>query len=495
VSHPTRTRGAADRDTVAALALLEQLQPAIAQRNRPKQNEIVERLIALRAPMGGQWQALANLVLQNGEVRLAREAIDLFVEARGADPRAQYLKAALLERSGALAEAYALMCSLPTDVPDAAANAYSRGTAALFLGEIDEARGQLERATRLQPQSGSAWLSLAMSADLASDAALADRILAAGRHIENAIPAQRAAYAFAEGKVHAERGEHELAFAAFSQGGRDMKSLVPYDREADRRRVEESVHGYSAEAIAAIARQQREPTDRSIFVTGSPRSGTTLVEQILTSHSAVGDGAEISRLPLLAHEIGGNSWAAISSYAGAKGIAKPASFWRHLMDERFPTPGRVVDKSLDTTRFIGLPAALLPDAPLIWLTRNPLDRAWSCFRTFFVTSMPWSYDLEDIAFFFRLEDQLLQRWQDLLGDRLLVVPYESLVAEPEHWIRRILSHSDLAEEPQVFAPHESQRSVTTASVMQVRRPINRRAVGAAEPYRRFLEPFIDAYCR
>ena len=494
MSHPPRTGDAADRDRAAALALLGQLRPAIEQRNRAKQNEIVARLMAIRAPMGDQWQALANLVLQNGEIGLARQAIDLFVEARGADPLAQYQKAALLEQSGALAEAYALMCALPPEVPDPAANAYSRGTAALFLGEIEEARAQLERATRLQPQSGSAWLSLAMSADLASDAALTDRLFAAGRHMENAMPAQRAAYAFAVGKAHAERGEHELAFAAFSRGGREMKSLVPYDREADRSRAEESLRGCSAEDIAAIARQQREATGRTIFVTGSPRSGTTLLEQILTSHSAVGDGGEISRLPLLANEIGGNSCPAISRYVGSQGAAEAANLWHHWMDERFPAHGRVVDKSLNTTRFIGLPAALLPDAPLIWLTRNPLDRAWSCFRTFFVTSMPWSYDLEDIAFFFRLEDLLLQRWQDILGDRLLVVPYESLVVEPEHWIRRILSHSNLAEEPQVFSPHQTERSVTTASVMQVRRPINRRAVGSAEPYRRLLEPFIDAYC-
>jgi hypothetical protein len=161
--------------------------------------------------------------------------------------------------------------------------------------------------------------------------------------------------------------------------------------------------------------------------------------------------------------------------------------------ERFRTPGRVVDKSLDSSRFLGLAAALLPEAPLVWLTRDPLDRAWSCFRTYFVAGLPWSFDLADMAFHFRLEDALLRRWQEILGDRLLVVPMEALTSEPEPWIRRLLAHCRLAEEPQVFAPHERGGTVTTSSVMQVRRPINRDAIGSAKPYRQFLEPFIEAY--
>ena len=110
-------------------------------------------------------------------------------------------------------------------------------------------------------------------------------------------------------------------------------------------------------------------------------------------------------------------------------------------------------------------------------------------------SLPWTYDLEDIAFHFRLEDELLARWQDILGDRLLVLPYEALVEQPDLWIRRLLAHCGLAEEPQVFAPHKNPRAVGTSSVMQVRRPINRAGIGVAEPYRAFLQPFIDAYYR
>ena len=158
------------------------------------------------------------------------------------------------------------------------------------------------------------------------------------------------------------------------------------------------------------------------------------------------------------------------------------------------TPGRIIDKTTSSTRYLGLAAALLPDAPLIWMTRDPLDRAWSCYRTNFAgTAMPWSYDLQDIAAHFRIEDQLLAQWKKILGNRLLVVPYEELVTDPDAWIRRVLAHCGLGEESLVFSPHENQRPVATASMVQVRRPINRDAIGAGEPYRKFMQPFLDAY--
>ena len=493
MAQPPKQPRQSDRDLSAALALVEQLRPALMRGDRVMQNHIVERLVELRAPMGDQWQALANLVLSNGELSLADKAMDMFVEARRGEPTAQYQKAALLEQSGKLREAYELMCALPGSLPNPAANAFSRGTAALFLGEVAEARRQLERAVRLQPQSGAAWLSLAMSLDFAKQSEWADRVIAAERGMAGAPPAQQAPYYYAKGKAHAETGDFALAFAAFSRGGREMRSISPYERDADRRDAEETMRGYSAEGLDAIARRQRVPTSRSIFVTGLPRSGTTLIEQILTSHSTVSDGGEINRLPLLAREIKGHTFATLRHYAEGHDIAGAAHLWHHWLDERFPGSARIVDKTLNTTRLVGLPAALLPEAPLIWLTRDPLDRAWSCFRTFFTVSMPWSYDLEDIAFHFRVEDELLRRWREILGERLLVVPYEALIATPELWVRRILSHCGLDEEPAVFASHETDRTVTTASVMQVRRPLNREGIRSAEPYREFLQPFIDAY--
>ena len=482
-----------DRERVVTLGLLRELKPALERGDRARVVGILRELVAQRAPMGEQWQQIAQIAADNGELGLSRQAIDLFEEAAGADPVAKYRKFAFLGQIGAFEEAYALLETLPEDVPDPAVNAYSRGATAVFLNRRDEARRRLERAIELRPALGQAWLPLSTLVNFADEPDMAEKIVAAGRDMKSAPPAVQAIYRYALGKAYADLGEHALAFEAFASGAGNMKAAVSYSREGDRVGAAEAVHGFSPDAIAAIASRQTEPTDRTIFVHGLPRSGTTLVEQILTSHSAVVDGGEINRLRMLSREIGGPSYPALHRYVSAQGTAPAAKLWHHWLQERFPAPGRIVDKSLDSSRFLGLAATLLPDAPLIWVTRDPLDRAWSCFRTHFLAALHWSYDLEDIAFHFRLEDELLSRWQKILGDRLLVVPYESLVAKPAEWIRRILAHCGLSEEPQVFAPHENERTVTTSSVMQVRRPINRKAIGSAEPYARFLEPFVEAY--
>jgi tetratricopeptide (TPR) repeat protein len=485
--------GDPDRETAEALRLVEAFQSALQRDDRAAIVDTARQLVGLRAPLAGQWLPLARIAAVNGEVSLAREAFELYANGLAGDGGALFRKVDLLAQFGAWDEALELLRALPPGVANPVAYAYARGSAALYLGETDEARHFLEEATRLNPQAGSPWLSLAMVADFAREPELAERLIAGEEAMARAAPGEHGSYCYALGKAHADRGEHARAFAAYARGARLMKSVLPYSREHDRATAADSLNGYDAGRIAAIALRQDEPTGRGIFVLGLPRSGTTLVEQILTSHSAVSDGAEIYRLGLLVKDIGGRSHDALRKFVDDAGAPSAARLWRHWLDERFPTPGRVVDKTLDTSRLLGIAAALLPEAPLVWLTRDPLDCAWSCFRTRFAGEAAWSYDLGDIAFHFRLEDELLARWREILGERLLVVPYEDLVTEPEPWTRRILAHCDLPEEPQVFAPHENARAVTTASAMQVRRPINRAGIGSAEPYRALLEPFIEGY--
>lgn len=474
-------------------ALGGELQTAVEQDDRPRTNDIIRKLVRLRAPIGSLWQRIGQIAADNGELTLAREVMDLFAEGAENKAVALYQKAGLLADAGMWKDAHDLMNTLPEAVPDRASNAYSRGTSALYVGDTEQARRLLERAIMLRPESGSAWLSLATLVDFALEPQLAERMMNAQMVVEGGTPSDRAIYCFALGKAFADQGEHRLAFEAFADGARQMRLLVPYSRERDVIGAREAVNGYTVPRISELARQQHDRTDRTIFVVGLPRSGTTLIEQILTSHSAVSDGGEINRLGLLVKDIAGVSYEAVSRYVDAQGMSAIAQLWNHWLDERFPQEGRIVDKTNNSSRMLGLAASLLPDAPLVWVQRDPLDCAWSCFRTCFMQRLPWSYDLEDIAFHFRLEDGLMARWKEILGERLLVVPYEGLVSDPVVWISSILKHCGLSEEAQVFTPHENRRTVTTSSVMQVRRPINRAGIGGAEPYREFLAPFIDAY--
>jgi tetratricopeptide (TPR) repeat protein len=488
-----RPSTATQRDSVADLRLVDEFQRAYRRRDRAEIAGCLEQMVARRVPMGEQWGQLSMIAFDLGEVTCARQAIDLLVESFGGTPASRFAKVGFLAHIGAFDEALALLRTLPADQPDPFSYALCRGASALSAGESEEARHWLGQAVRLRPQSGSAWHSISQLVGFAQEPELAEQLLAAEREMREASAIERSLYHYALGKAHADLGEHGRAFAAIAEAAAETKALYPFDRALARRRADEALEGYDAAALAALGRDASEPTSRAIFVMGLPRSGTTLVEQVLASHSQVAGGGEINLLRLLEHEVGGLSRPALDGYLRRPGAPSLPVLWDHLLEERFPGPGRVVDKTTNNSLRLGIAASVLPEAPLVWLRRDPLDCAWSCLRTRFMGGVAWSNDLEDIAFNFRLEDRLFEHWHSVLGERLLVVPFAALVTEPEPWIRRILAHCGLPEEPQAFAPHENRRVVTTASAMQVRRPINRAGVGAAEPYREFLAPFIDAY--
>jgi hypothetical protein len=165
-----------------------------------------------------------------------------------------------------------------------------------------------------------------------------------------------------------------------------------------------------------------------------------------------------------------------------------------MLEQRFGRGGRIIDKTLNHSLFLGFILHALPNAKVIWMRRDPQDTAISCFRSFFGTgTIPWSCSLADIGWHFRLEDALHAHWTRIFPERILTVPYEGLATDPRTWITRILEAAGLDLEPAPFTPHLQKRSVQTVSVAQVREPITAASVGAAEKYRAHLQPFRDAY--
>ena len=164
------------------------------------------------------------------------------------------------------------------------------------------------------------------------------------------------------------------------------------------------------------------------------------------------------------------------------------SLYLHLASERFGSDGRFVDKTLEAGTHLGLILALFPSAPIIWCRREPLDCGWSAFRTYFARGVDWSWDLADIGRRLAEEDAIFRHWQALAPERVAVIQYERLVTDPAAHIEQIARAAGVPFESAMQEPHRNARSVTTASVSQVRRPISSGSVGAAQPYRGWLQP-------
>lgn len=444
-------------------------------------------------PLGDRWQSLAKLLQHNGELQAARRAMEAYVAHHGNIAGARFHLAALLAQTGQTADAQAIMQSIPQTVPDVAGNAFIQGTLAVNLGSVDEARAHLLRALDAKPALGQALLSLAVLEKITPGHVAEQRAAIAAPLMAQQPAAEQAHFHFACGKIAVDKGDWAAAFDHYDKGAALVRSFRPYDKEQDAQDAVRAVAGYSADGLTSGAGPTEANAARPIFVTGLPRSGTTLVEQILTSHSAVMDGEELGIGTRLIREIGGNDAESLRRYAQAKGMATLRDLYLHLAQQRFPGTARFIDKSLNVSRQMGVLATVLPDAPILWLRRDPVDCAWSCFRTYFLRGLDWSWSLTDMAHHFRLEDQLHAKWADLLGPRMLTIDYEALVSDPQTHIARILAHCGLDEETAPYAPHENRRVVSTASVMQVRRPINRDAVGANEAVRAFMRPFVESY--
>ena len=237
-------------------------------------------------------------------------------------------------------------------------------------------------------------------------------------------------------------------------------------------------------------------SDRPIFIVGMPRSGTSLVEQILGAHPAVHGAGELPNLSRLVMSSRGQGdsvyprWAPTMNGQDCRAIGQayldslPATATGHT---------RITDKWVDNFEHLGLIHACLPNAAIIHCQRDPRDVCLSCFAIRFSESQAYSYDLTELGRYWRAYDRLMDHWrQTLPPGRMLDVPYEAVVADVEGWARRLVAHCGLEWDDVCLRFHESRRQVRTASFAQVRRPIYADSVGRWRRFARHLGPLLEA---
>jgi hypothetical protein len=309
---------------------------------------------------------------------------------------------------------------------------------------------------------------------------------------------------FALGRAFEQQRQFHLAFGHYAAGNARRRRSVPFSIakfEDKTRRVRAAFDA----AFFANRPGAGEPDAAPIFVVGLPRSGSTLVEQILASHSQVEGTFELPNVLTIVREFD-HADPAHDAYPESVLAAPPPLFavlGRRYLAETAPLRhGRphFIDKMPNNFSHVGLIQAMLPRATIIDIRRHPLDACFSTFKQYFAEGQSFSYDLEDLGRYYRCYLSLMDHWDEVLPGRVLHVSYEELVREPEANIRRLLAHCGLAFEPACLAFHLTRRAVRTASAEQVRQPLYTSGVGywrnfaaELEPLRRALGDCLDRF--
>src|SRR5262245_1254694 len=374
----------------------------------------------------------------------------------------------------------------------APANAEAHALHGLVLaarGERADSDAALHRALALDPACPQAAHHLARRGELLDPEPLRARL-----EEENLPAATRSKLAFALGCLHDRRGEHAPAFACFARGN-----------ELARRPWDPAWNSRTTDALIEHCRgaffERVDPTRAGhapIFVVGLPRTGSTLIEQILSAHPRVhAAGEHALGLPRIARELsalrpGVRAFpAGLGDLAAADLDALARRYLASLPPAREPGL-RPVDKLLANFQMLGLVALLFPDARVLNCRRDPRDSGLSTyFLEFQRNDLAWSYDLGHIAQYYRDHERLMAHWTEHLPLPVLDVPYEGLVSEPELWTRRLVGFLGLEWDERCLHHEGAERPVFTASALQVRESVHARSVGRWVPYAAYLGPLAE----
>ena len=372
----------------------------------------------------------------------------------------------------------------------------ARGVALVELGHIDQARDAFARAIELAPRR----------AGLYRDLADCKRFIAGDRHLAamealaadtGGLPGDdQVALHFALAKAYADIQRHDRAIEQLRLGNALKRQRIVYD-ETMMLGLFERIEAVFTHDLMQRSQKPREPSSVPVFIIGMPRSGTTLIEQILASHPAVFAAGE---LPDFSAAVAGLARPEAPGIRFPEIVPSLSAHELHQFGGRYlaalrgpPAAQRVTDKMPTNFLFAGLIHRTLPNARIIHIHRDPVDTCFSCFSTLFAAGQPYAYDLGELGRYYRAYEGLMAHWRRILpAGVMLDVRYEDVITDFDGQARRIVAHCGLDWHDGCRRFYEARRPVGTASAAQVRRPIYRGSIGRSEPYRVWLQPLLDA---
>lgn len=380
--------------------------------------------------------------------------------------------------------------------PDDADILANLGKAYRDQGDLAAARKEFQSAIDLAPRRGRYYGALVSLMHVTSG----DGVLAAMQMLAQDITSlprdDQIELRFALAKAHMDLEQPALAFDHLHAGNALKRRTIAYDEKAALAQFDR-VRTVFTPALLRDRQAWGDPSDRPIFIVGMPRSGTTLVEQILASHPAVFGAGERSELPRgVANLRAPNINLGFPEIVPGLSDTRLRAFGREYLDAILPsapTATRITDKMPSNFWFAGLIHLALPGARIIHVRRDPLDTCLSCFSLLFTGDHPYAYDLGELGRYYRAYAALMAHWRQVLPpDAMFEVAYEDLVADLVPQVRRIVAYCGLDWDDACLDFMATQRPVRNASAPQVRQPIYRSSVGRWRPYAAFLQPLIEA---
>lgn len=444
---------------------------------------------------------LASLLHGQKLHRDALEVLEPLLRDRPDDLAAQKLKATALTGAARFGEAAALYEAMVKRAPDDAQLWTSYGFVLKTLGQREKTIGAFREAVRIAPTMGVAWWSLS---DLKTvrfddnDIGQMEQALAT----RNLGESDKVYLHFALGKAFEHRRDAAAAFAHYDAGNRMRRQSLDFDGAELRAYIDDAVRTFTPEFFQARLGQGHESRD-PIFILGMTRAGSTLIEQILASHSQVEGTMELPDVPLLAKDLSRR----LRQYAGNL-EAVPAEELRRLgkayidSTRAYRKAGRplFIDKLPNNWMHVPLIHLMLPNARIIDARRHPLACCFSNYKQFFPQGQSFSFDLADLGAFYSDYVRLMAHVDAVLPGRVYRVIHERLVDDTETEVRRLLEFLELPFEESCLRFWETDRAVRTASAEQVRRPISREGVEQWRDYEQWLGPLkaalgpvLDAY--
>jgi tetratricopeptide (TPR) repeat protein len=446
---------------------------------------------ALEPAHAAAWAQSARAWLQLGQLERAHAALASALEHGSRDPVVADLVGSVHSQLGDQAAALQSFERAAAGRPGHAPYEINRANALVYLGRLREAETVLERTLSAEPANPQAHWQLA-NVRRAPNRAHVDQLEAL---IARAPGPQAVAFlAYAAGKEYEDLGDWPAAFRKFAQGAAARRGLIDFDEPAEVALFDALRETYTPEWRGD--RGAGHPDPAPIFVVGQPRTGTTLVERVITSHSAVHSAGELHQFRLAVRRLSGvQSNARLS----AEIVRAAASIDPHALGERYLETSarlrgdkpRFVDKMPTNFLLVPLIAMALPNARIVHVTRDPMDSCFASFKQLFADAYLHSYDLREMARHHARYRHLMSAWRTRFPDRLIEVSYEAAAGDLEPVARKLIAALDLPWEDACLDFHRQPAAVTTASAVQVREPAHTRSVGRWRRYEAELAPLRE----